>query len=406
MTLSKRMLLLLAPTLPLALATWGWWTLQSRIGELESLPRETAGVFTALDGRLTELEAELLGARARLERTEGLGAAARKRDLRVDLLEAGVHSTREDLVLHGERFDEWKVRHEQQLALGLGERLETLSRRAEERLEGLRSEVRGTGALAALNGERLDELRTRASRRPHVMWRELVGPTVQLCGETTVGTGVLLASIADEESGRWTTPVITAWHVVRDILQDARNDDPSIPVAIYSADGTVRQESALLLGFDRWVDVALLEMTTDEPCEYSARLASRERLAAVSTFDSIYAVGCPLGNDPIPTYGEIADRRHRVDGELYWMISAPTYIGNSGGGVFDAQTHELLAIFSKIYTHGSLQPTVVPHMGLATPLDTIYDWLAEEGLTSVAPTLGRGTPLTAAASLETPLERD
>ena len=49
---------------------------------------------------------------------------------------------------------------------------------------------------------------------------------------------------------------------------------------------------------------------------------------------------------------------------------------------------------------------VVPHMGLATPLDIIYDWLEEEGLTWIEPSREQGSPLTAAASLEAPLERD
>jgi len=94
---------------------------------------------------------------------------------------------------------------------------------------------------------------------------------------------------------------------------------------------------------------------------------------------------CPLGNDPIPTFGEVADTRHTVDGQHYWMISAPTYIGNSGGGIFDARTHELLGIFSKIYTHGTLRPTVIPHMGLVTSLSTIYDWLEKVGLGAIEP---------------------
>jgi hypothetical protein len=110
----------------------------------------------------------------------------------------------------------------------------------------------------------------------------------------------------------------------------------------------------------------------------------------------VYAVGCPLGNDPIPTFGEIADTHHVVDGGHYWMISAPTYIGNSGGGVFDADTHELLGIFTKIYTHGTLRPTVVPHMGLATPLPLVYDWLEQVGYAQLEP-LNESGPKAAAA---------
>jgi S1-C subfamily serine protease len=124
-------------------------------------------------------------------------------------------------------------------------------------------------------------------------------------------------------------------------------------------------------------------MNFDAPVRHGARLASRSALAEVRVFDPIYAVGCPLGNDPIPTLGEVAATQHVVDGQSYWMVSAPTYIGNSGGGIFDAQTHELIGIFSKIYTHGATRSTIVPHMGLATPMPVVYEWLDRAGCTAL-----------------------
>jgi hypothetical protein len=78
------------------------------------------------------------------------------------------------------------------------------------------------------------------------------------------------------------------------------------------------------------------------------------------------------------------------------MISAPTYIGNSGGGIFDAESHELLGIFSKIYTHGSVRATIVPHMGLVTPLEKIYDWFE----TTEYGYLAQGGPFDEAPALE------
>ena len=62
------------------------------------------------------------------------------------------------------------------------------------------------------------------------------------------------------------------------------------------------------------------------------------------------------------------------------MINAPTYFGNSGGGVYRADTHQLIGVFSKIYTHGKGSPVVIPHMGLCTPIDEIYTWLHEANL--------------------------
>jgi hypothetical protein len=143
--------------------------------------------------------------------------------------------------------------------------------------------------------------------------------------------------------------------------------------------------------------LALLELDTKEHMPFGAQLATRAQLSAMHTFDGVYAVGCPLGNDPIPTTGELASTHHEVDGSKYWMISAPTYIGNSGGGIYCAKSHALFGIFSKIYTHGSTRSTIVPHMGLATPLATVYDWLESSEYAYLEPQAVQVDTQTAAA---------
>jgi S1-C subfamily serine protease len=214
---------------------------------------------------------------------------------------------------------------------------------------------------------------------------------VQLAGDASVGSGVLLPSHPAAEDG-YRTYLLTAWHVVRDIQGDPPDLELAVPVQIYREDGTTRQEKAKLLAHDPKLDAALLEVLTADALENGARLAPRSRLERTCIFDPVVAVGCPLGNDPIPTRGEIATCNHEVDGERYWMINAPTYIGNSGGGIYDSRTHELMGIFSKIYTHGSLRPTIVPHMGLVTPLTKIYDWLVEVGHGELVPAEAQVVP--------------
>jgi len=259
-----------------------------------------------------------------------------------------------------------------------------------ERWRDLETEVAAARDASVEVRRRVEDLDQELSAEPDLLgtWRDVVGPVVQLASESSVGSGVLLSSRFDEESDTYRTYLITAWHVIRDIQGDLdRRDDP-IPVAIYGEDGSIRHEGARLLCNDERLDAALLELETPDELHYGAALAGREHLAGMEIFDEIYAVGCPLGNDPIPTRGEIATCRHEVDGETYWMINAPTYIGNSGGGIFDVRTHELVGIFSKIYTHGTLRPTIVPHMGLVTPLGAIYDWLETTGYADVEPTGG------------------
>lgn len=255
-----------------------------------------------------------------------------------------------------------------------------------QRYEALQELLASTQRHVDDSEQRIEALGRELSREPDLrsMWRELVGPVVQLAGENSVGSGVLLHSEPRAEGG-FRTPILTAWHVVRDIQGDPPVLTLPVPVQIYREDGTTRHEEAKLLVHDPKLDAALLEIVTEDRLEFGASLAPRSRLEAARIFDGVVAVGCPLGNDPIPTRGEIATCQHEVDGERYWMINAPTYIGNSGGGIFAADTHELLGIFSKIYTHGSLRPTIVPHMGLVTPLSRVYEWLEREGYAAMIP---------------------
>ena len=256
-----------------------------------------------------------------------------------------------------------------------------------ERFDGLSESM--SSAINMVQSTRADLGRIQDAMQPeeaevHHRWRRIVGPTVQLSGDTTVGSGVVLRSTPLEDGSGYETLVVTAWHVVRDILADKINPmDKDVPVAIYLEDGTVVHRTAQLIGKNAVIDAALLVLDGTEPVPNGATLASRSYLKSRSIFHPIYAVGCPLGNDPIPTPGELSDLDHYIDGSTYWMISAPTYIGNSGGGIYDGASNHLMGLFSKIYTHGNIRPTIVPHMGLVSPLALVYQWLEDDHIAQV-----------------------
>ena len=217
--------------------------------------------------------------------------------------------------------------------------------------------------------------------------RDLLAPTVQLNGQETVGSGTLVRSDRDPRTGTARNFALTAYHVVRNILNDtphARTD--GIPVTVYTAEGRI-EVRAQLISSQRALDVALLTLDTDRTFDQVAKVLPRETSDSVRVWDEVYAIGCPLGNDPIPTQGTVSSTDNLIQGTNYWMISAPTYYGNSGGGIFLAEGRRLMGVFSKIYTHGRGNPVVVPHMGLCTPMAAIYAWLDAEGLDDVIPQL-------------------
>lgn len=369
--------------------------LAGRLTVLESRPVDDPSRVAALERRIETLSTSLstsLAAIGELSRS-----SARTRELGRELVEL-----ESDLRETACRLDEQRAWFA---------RVEVLEDEVgphaiEERLAGYAASIdarwREVGDLAARAQAMADA--ARASVRdvereiehdPDGLWRDLLGPTVQVSGAETVGTGVMLAPDVSAATGAATTYVLTAWHVVRDLHTDPEVE-PDIPITVYAPGKRTRMETAVLVEHDAELDVALLRLRTTERMDGGARLAPRGRLGSVRVFERIYAVGCPLGNDPIPTYGEIADVHHVVDGQSYWMVSAPTYIGNSGGGIFDAETHELLGLFTKIYTHGTVRPMVVPHMGLATPLADVYDWLDEVGYAALEPS--HGEPMAAGAA--------
>lgn len=380
-----------------ALGTWQLIELRNRANDLERAPRADPTEVSRLERELAAVRGELESTRYALANDRAKSEFAE----RLYHLEARVSENDCRLEDQGSRLSSWEG-----LWLGLRPeldgRIQSLEVGLEARWRALDDQVGATEQVAREDRERLERLNEALvkSRDKVAMWDDLMGPVVQLAGETTVGSGVLLQSRPSGGEGKYKTHLLTAWHVVRDIYGSPDNTDRPVPVKMYLENGGTQSETAHLLAHDVRLDVALLVLDTSERMPCGARLASRERLRDVKIFDPVYAVGCPLGNDPIPTAGEVAATQHEVEGCTYWMISAPTYIGNSGGGIFDAETHELLAIFSKIYTHGSLRSTIVPHMGLSTPLTKVYEWLDQTEFADVEPPASAGEPQMAAAKRE------
>ncbi|MBK7642467.1 MAG: trypsin-like peptidase domain-containing protein [Planctomycetes bacterium] len=356
--------------------------MHSRVERLEQTPRADPEQVARLRASLDNTQKAVQQALDSITQLRQEGERTREMREQLAALERDLQNASGELDVQRCKLEEWETdqpreveslvsTHVEELRSGLDQRWTELSAVAEH-------------ALGVAQGART-EIEQGLARDEERMWRELVGPVVQLAGDETVGSGVLLASEPLPEKQGWRTYVVTAWHVVRDIEKDPEHPSTPVPVAIYAPDRSIQNETAHVVRFDPALDAALLELDSRARVECGATLATRERLHSARIFDQIYAVGCPLGNDPIPTFGEIADTDHIVDGARYWMISAPTYIGNSGGGIFDAKTHELMGIFSKIYTHGTLRPTVVPHMGLVVSIETMYDWLDEVHYAGLAP---------------------
>lgn len=245
-------------------------------------------------------------------------------------------------------------------------------------VDELRSNARRTQTSIEQTRHDLSRVADQVVPDHNALSRTMLSPTVQLNGNDTVGSGTLIYSGPSPKSGQTESYVLTSYHVVRNILSDtpsAKNDGVQTTIYVNNERKEVRAD---LLLHEPKIDAALLKLRSTETWTGLAKVLRGERASHVEVWDPIYAVGCPLGNDPIPTHGSISSLKNELNGANYWMINAPTYFGNSGGGVYLAESRELIGVFSKIYTHGKGNPVVIPHMGLCTPITAIHEWLCRE----------------------------
>jgi S1-C subfamily serine protease len=253
------------------------------------------------------------------------------------------------------------------------------------RLQGNLEEVGSLQSNFQAHTATLDDQTPKAHRQ--ALREDILAPVFQIAGGDAVGSGVLIHRGEDDAGPYYLA--LSCYHVVRDILSSsgAMNEVLRNPLDCYfeSEDGQSVTVQARMVAEDLSTDLALLRINTDLELGQVARLGSKERAMQVQSFDPIYTVGCPLGTASQATRGEVTRTGWEVDGESYWMVSSPAYFGNSGGGVFLEDTHELVGIFAKIYTHGSYRPQVITHMGLAVPLMTIHDWLESIGYGRILP---------------------
>ena len=128
-------------------------------------------------------------------------------------------------------------------------------------------------------------------------------------------------------------------------------------------------------------DWALLRVRDKEnKADWVANLFPLKDLDNVHIFDDCFAVGASLGHPPVASKGMITYMDDEIEHYKYWMSSAPTIFGNSGGAVYrwsgNRKQYEYIGIPSRI----SIQPMgfsadAITHMGYFIPIDRVYNLL-------------------------------
>ena len=228
-------------------------------------------------------------------------------------------------------------------------------------------------------------------------------PTVRVRTKKAGGSGTVVYSKKNKIDGEVYTYVITNQHVISDSVTIEKKWDPvlkrkvdkekldtvyvecfrynnySHTVGSFAVEADIVAYSEVNGGQD-W---ALLRVRDKEnTADWVANMFPLEDLDNVHIFDKSYAVGASLGHPPVASEGMITYMDDEIDSYKYWMSSAPTIFGNSGGAVYrwsdNRKRYEYIGIPSRI----SIQPMgfsadAITHMGYFIPIERVYKLLEE-----------------------------
>ena len=130
-------------------------------------------------------------------------------------------------------------------------------------------------------------------------------------------------------------------------------------------------------------DWALLRVRDKEnTADWVANMFPLDDIENVDIFYKSFAVGASLGHPPVASEGMITYMDDEIEHYKYWMSSAPTIFGNSGGAVYrwsgTRKRYEYIGVPSRI----SIQPMgfsadAITHMGYFIPIDRVYKLLED-----------------------------
>lgn len=131
--------------------------------------------------------------------------------------------------------------------------------------------------------------------------------------------------------------------------------------------------------YDKEQDMALIKIRNSK--DYPAvKWYPKDKVKMLPMCSDLVCIGAALGEKPIVTEGLLNGIEREIDNYEYWLSSAASIYGNSGGGVYTIDEEGnwfFLGIPSRIAVTGSFVAQAITHMGYFIPLHRIYKWLED-----------------------------
>lgn len=225
---------------------------------------------------------------------------------------------------------------------------------------------------------------------------EILYPTVRVSTMNSGGSGTVLYS--KKNNGKVVTMVMTNHHVVGDCIEvkdqwDSRISDnrkrefkQTVHVEYFKYNNYSRcigsfSVEADIVAYDENQDIALLMTRDKENLAGSiANIYPKDMIDDIHIFDDIYSVGAALGEPPLPTTGQICFMDKEIDNYKFWLLSANSLFGMSGGATFRYSSIRNKYEYIGIPSRGEVillgfSANVIPFMSYTIPIDRVLKFI-------------------------------
>lgn len=216
-------------------------------------------------------------------------------------------------------------------------------------------------------------------------------PCVRIRAEKAGGSGTIIYSGEGEEG--FSTYVLTNHHVVAEnikvekrwsgLLRSERKIDTFQAVDVHRFEyryesraigGSVIQSD--VVAYDVVEDLALLRLRSDTPVPSVVTFYPRGKEHELRIGMPVICVGAGLGEAPVQTMGILSQFGIEIDRREFWLSTAPSIFGNSGGALFLDATYEMIGVPARIaVTMGGFAMDAITHLSYSIPITRIYDFL-------------------------------
>lgn len=225
--------------------------------------------------------------------------------------------------------------------------------------------------------------------------RKAIYPVTRVHTDKSGGSGTIIYS-KPKRNGKQETFILTNHHVIEDAIHVreewdsylARNrkreyrDKVGVTIFRYIYGSKLSAGAdfgASIEAYQQTPDIALLKLeddvyTPESIAEMFPKVDNPHE--HIHYGDGTIACGCSLGHPTVVTEGHITSMNDEIENYDYWMSTAQTIFGNSGGAVFLLPDYKFIGIPSRLPV--IFIADAITHMGFFIPIHRIYNFLEEE----------------------------